>query len=134
MTVGLIYWAIWRIVLPKIFGYELVQKKVVLDDGTVVNVVRLSFIVFSQCAAPSPNLVSEICLFYSFHERKVNESRLQMTFKFDIVWVLFMNVSGRREVFGRSAVCNVTRLSTVDAYCSGINFRIDRDPSGNKMY
>jgi solute carrier family 7 (L-type amino acid transporter), member 9/15 len=44
MVIGIIYWAVWRIVLPKIFGYMLVPSKVVLDDGTVVNVVRsLSF-------------------------------------------------------------------------------------------
>ena len=40
MALGIIYWAVWRVVLPKIFGYELVPGKVVLDDGTVVNVVR----------------------------------------------------------------------------------------------
>ena len=46
MALGIIYWAVWRVVLPKIFGYELVPNKVVLDDGTVVNVVRslLSFL------------------------------------------------------------------------------------------
>ena len=43
MVLGVIYWAVWRVVLPKIFGYELVPKKVVLDDGTVVNVVRSFF-------------------------------------------------------------------------------------------
>ena len=41
MALGIIYWAVWRIVLPKIFGYELVLNKVVLDDGTVVNVVGI---------------------------------------------------------------------------------------------
>jgi len=40
MVLGIIYWAVWRVVLPRIYGYELVLKKVVLDDGTVVNVVR----------------------------------------------------------------------------------------------
>ena len=40
MILGVIYWAVWRVILPKIFGYELVPNKVVLDDGTVVNVVR----------------------------------------------------------------------------------------------
>ena len=45
MALGIIYWAVWRIVLPKIFGYELVLNKVVLDDGTVVNVVRISFVI-----------------------------------------------------------------------------------------
>ena len=41
MICGIIYWAIWRIVLPKIFGYKLVPTKVVLEDGTFVNIVRL---------------------------------------------------------------------------------------------
>ena len=43
---GVIYWAVWRIVLPKIFGYELVPTKVVLGDGTIVNVVRSFFSFF----------------------------------------------------------------------------------------
>jgi len=38
MVFGVIYWAVWRVILPKIYGYELVPKKVVLDDGTVVNI------------------------------------------------------------------------------------------------
>jgi hypothetical protein len=41
MLVGVLYWAGWRIVLPKIFGYNLVSHKEHLEDGTVVNVVRL---------------------------------------------------------------------------------------------
>lgn len=39
MLAGVIYWAVWRIVLPKVFGYELVPRKEVLEDGTVVNMV-----------------------------------------------------------------------------------------------
>ena len=46
MALGIIYWVVWRIVLPKIFGYELVLNKVVLDDGTVVNVVCFSSVIF----------------------------------------------------------------------------------------
>lgn len=42
MLVGVLYWAAWRVLLPKIFGYTLVPKKQVLEDGTVVNVVRIS--------------------------------------------------------------------------------------------
>ncbi|KAF9528470.1 amino acid transporter [Crepidotus variabilis] len=38
MFTGVIYWAVWRIVLPKVFGYELVPNKEILNDGTVVNV------------------------------------------------------------------------------------------------
>ncbi|KAF8835791.1 amino acid transporter [Paxillus ammoniavirescens] len=33
---GVLYWAAWRIILPKVFGYELVPRKDVLEDGTVV--------------------------------------------------------------------------------------------------
>ncbi|KAI9570761.1 amino acid/polyamine transporter I [Boletus coccyginus] len=36
MSVGAGYWAVWRILLPKVFGYELVPRKETLDDGTVV--------------------------------------------------------------------------------------------------
>jgi hypothetical protein len=46
MVLGILYWAVWRIVLPKIFGYELVPNKVALDDGTIVNVVRFFFSLF----------------------------------------------------------------------------------------
>ncbi|KAG2105845.1 amino acid transporter [Suillus discolor] len=35
---GGLYWAVWRIVLPKVFGYSLVPRKETLDDGTVVTV------------------------------------------------------------------------------------------------
>ena len=41
MFSGVFYWAGWRIVLPKVFGYHLVPKKEVLADGTVVTVVSL---------------------------------------------------------------------------------------------
>ena len=58
MALGIIYWAVWRVVLPKIFGYELVPNKVVLDDGTVVNVVR------SLCYHSSFDLWLIIYLFF----------------------------------------------------------------------
>lgn len=38
MFVGVLYWAAWRILLPKVFGYELLPRKETLDDGTVVTV------------------------------------------------------------------------------------------------
>ena len=41
MLTGVVYWAVWRILLPKLFGYTLVPRKQVLEDGTVVNVVRV---------------------------------------------------------------------------------------------
>ncbi|KAF8835793.1 amino acid transporter [Paxillus ammoniavirescens] len=36
MVVGVFYWAGWRILLPKLFKYELVPRKDILEDGTVV--------------------------------------------------------------------------------------------------
>ncbi|KAI0783783.1 amino acid transporter [Abortiporus biennis] len=36
MAFGVFYWACWRILLPRVFGYELVGRKETLDDGTVV--------------------------------------------------------------------------------------------------
>ncbi|KAF7797306.1 hypothetical protein EIP86_008501 [Pleurotus ostreatoroseus] len=36
MVTGVLYWAGWRILLPKVFGYELVPRKETLDDGTVI--------------------------------------------------------------------------------------------------
>ncbi|KAI0317435.1 amino acid transporter [Amylostereum chailletii] len=38
MAVGVLYWAGWRILLPKVFGHRLVPRKETLDDGTVVTV------------------------------------------------------------------------------------------------
>ena len=40
MLFGVGYWAGWRILLPKVFGYELVPHKEVLEDGTSVILVR----------------------------------------------------------------------------------------------
>lgn len=40
MVFGVFYWAVWRVVLPKVFKYDLVPTKETLDDGTVVTVVR----------------------------------------------------------------------------------------------
>ncbi|KAH8989891.1 amino acid transporter [Lactarius hatsudake] len=34
--VGVLYWAVWKIVLPYVFGFRLVPRKDVLKDGTVV--------------------------------------------------------------------------------------------------
>ncbi|KAH8082805.1 amino acid transporter [Cristinia sonorae] len=38
MLTGVLYWAGWRIILPKVFGYELVPRKETLPDGTVITV------------------------------------------------------------------------------------------------
>ena len=56
MAFGVIYWAVWRVVLPKIFGYELVPNKVVLVDGTVVNVVRSLSYHSLGCMADHPSV------------------------------------------------------------------------------
>jgi hypothetical protein len=42
MLVGIVYWAAWRIVLPRIFGYELTPRKERLQDGTAVTLVSIS--------------------------------------------------------------------------------------------
>jgi solute carrier family 7 (L-type amino acid transporter), member 9/15 len=39
MVAGILYWAGWRIILPKVFGYELVPRKETLADGTVITLV-----------------------------------------------------------------------------------------------
>ena len=43
MTFGVLYWAFWRVILPKTFKYKLVPTKENLSDGTVVTVVRNLF-------------------------------------------------------------------------------------------
>jgi hypothetical protein len=40
MLLGVLYWFVWRVGLPKVFGYELVPRKEKLEDGTVVTLVR----------------------------------------------------------------------------------------------
>ena len=45
MAAGVLYWAGWRVLLPRVFGYALVPRKERLADGTVITLVR---------AAPSP--------------------------------------------------------------------------------
>lgn len=39
IVLGVVYWAVWRIVLPHVFGYHLVPRKETLDDGTVITLV-----------------------------------------------------------------------------------------------
>lgn len=41
MAAGIVYWAAWRVLLPKVFGYELVPRKEKLEDGTVVTLVSI---------------------------------------------------------------------------------------------
>lgn len=45
MMFGVVYWAIWELVLPYAFKFRLVPRKAVLEDGTVVTLV--SRILFS---------------------------------------------------------------------------------------
>ena len=45
LAAGIAYWAIWRIVLPKVFGYELYPTKETLKDGTVVTVVSMLILI-----------------------------------------------------------------------------------------
>ena len=40
MFLGVVWWALWRIV-PRWFGYKVVSRKETLTDGTVVSLVRL---------------------------------------------------------------------------------------------
>ena len=44
MVAGLVYWTVWRVVLPYVFKYELVPEKDTLDDGTVVTVVSIGLL------------------------------------------------------------------------------------------
>jgi hypothetical protein len=39
---GVLYWAVWKLVLPYVFKFRLVPRKEVLKDGTVVTLVSLS--------------------------------------------------------------------------------------------
>ena len=43
MALGVLYWAAWRVFLPRIFHYQLVTAKETLNDGTVVTVVSVVY-------------------------------------------------------------------------------------------
>ena len=47
MMFGVLYWAIWKVVLPYVFKFRLVPRKEVLEDGTVVTLVSLTL-----CSCP----------------------------------------------------------------------------------
>jgi solute carrier family 7 (L-type amino acid transporter), member 9/15 len=36
---GVLYWAVWQLVLPYVFRVRLVPRKEVLEDGTVITLV-----------------------------------------------------------------------------------------------
>lgn len=54
MVTGVLYWAGWRILLPKVFGYELVPRKETLDDGTVITLVSIQHMLFYLTRISSP--------------------------------------------------------------------------------
>ncbi|KAJ6585396.1 amino acid permease-domain-containing protein [Mycena capillaripes] len=39
MVLGVLYWAVWRVLLPRVFGYALVPRKQQLADGTFVTLM-----------------------------------------------------------------------------------------------
>jgi H+/Cl- antiporter ClcA len=39
MLFGVLYWAVWQLVLPYVFKFRLVPMKEILEEGTVVTVV-----------------------------------------------------------------------------------------------
>jgi hypothetical protein len=43
MILGVLYWAIWRVILPRVFGYVLAPRKQQLEDGTFVTLVSSFF-------------------------------------------------------------------------------------------
>lgn len=54
MVFGVLYWAAWRVLLPRVFGYELVPRKEKLDDGTVVTLVSLILVRTSKACWSRP--------------------------------------------------------------------------------
>lgn len=52
MLVGVLYWAGWQILLPKVFGYELIPRKETLSDGTVITLVSSTFFSASKSLTP----------------------------------------------------------------------------------
>lgn len=48
LSLGVVYWAVWRIVLPKVFKYELYPTKETLSDGTVVTVVSQAMLSYDN--------------------------------------------------------------------------------------
>jgi len=41
MFFGAFYWAVWRVILPKLGRYTLIPAKESLDDGTIVMTVSV---------------------------------------------------------------------------------------------
>jgi L-type amino acid transporter 9 len=41
MMFGVLYWAVWKLMLPYVFKFRLVPRKVLLQDGTVVVLVSI---------------------------------------------------------------------------------------------
>ena len=73
MAVGVLYWALWRIV-PRWFGYDFVPRKEKLSDGTVVTVVRLAFPIY-------PGIASELTIGFAVLDEKARlDGRFQPYF------------------------------------------------------
>jgi len=90
MVLGVIYWAVWRVVLPKISGYELVPNKVVFNDGTVVNVVRSFFYHSFGCMTDHPPFFSKN---YSLTESKNRLQHMMFTFNIGhIIWSVSLSL------------------------------------------
>ena len=49
MAFSVFYWAVWRIILPKLGRYKLVPEKERLEDGTVVTIVGVIFTHSKHC-------------------------------------------------------------------------------------
>jgi hypothetical protein len=48
MMFGVLYWAIWELMLPYVFKFRLVPRKEVLEDGTVVTLVSCGLCSWSE--------------------------------------------------------------------------------------
>jgi hypothetical protein len=75
IVVGVLYWAVWKLVLPYVFGFRLVPRKEVLKDGTVVTLVS------SQDAWSSHRLNVAFMLFRSSPEKRWNEDHEAMGYE-----------------------------------------------------
>ena len=60
MVAGVIYWAAWRILWPKVFGYELVPRKETLSDGTVITLVCQTYALIIGLSLPREMFSSRI--------------------------------------------------------------------------
>jgi hypothetical protein len=85
MLVGIVYWAIWRILLPRVLHRELVPKKEVLEDGTVVTVVRVCPWGLTVCALTARYAVR-------LEEASVRENEYYTTALFSFLMSILGNI------------------------------------------